>query len=132
MMGLDSTTVLGRSMRAAVLLMASLGGASVASAAPFCMRNQIIAPQCIYYDAIQCQRDAQRQGAVCDVNPQEYHLLAGSGEYCVVTSSGASSCVYQDRPSCAAEAVRQQGMCAAATPSRPARIPDPYSALNGQ
>ena len=39
--------------------------ASPALAAPFCLQNQIIPPQCIYYDANECQHDAMRQGGVC-------------------------------------------------------------------
>jgi hypothetical protein len=123
--------VLGRPMRAVVLL-AGLAAPIGAMAAPFCLRNQMLAPQCIYYDAAECQRDAQRQGAVCSVNPSEFTLLAGSGQYCVVTSTRASLCVYADRNTCAAEAARQHGACMDAIPAGRPAAPDPYSAVNGR
>ena len=32
------------------------------AAAPFCIQSQGIAPLCIYYDALDCGHEAQRQG----------------------------------------------------------------------
>jgi hypothetical protein len=92
----------------------------------------MIPPQCIYYDAAECQRDAQRQNAVCSVNPDEIRLSAGPGQYCVVTAGGVAQCIYTDRDSCTAEASRQHGTCAEAPQTAPSRAPDPYADVNGQ
>lgn len=103
-----------------------------AIAAPFCIQSQVLTPQCIYYDAQQCDLAAQRQGAVCATNPREVKLSPGNGQYCVVTSGQVSVCAYADRATCAKAAALQQGTCADA-PARAggAGTPDPYSAANG-
>jgi hypothetical protein len=84
----------------AIALLAGLPAAG-AEAAPFCIRSQVLPPQCIYQDAQQCDREAQRQGAVCSTNPAELRLTPGWGKYCVVTSSRTSDCSYGDRTTCA-------------------------------
>lgn len=103
-----------------------------AMAAPFCLTGQLLPPQCIYYDARQCERDAQRQGEACSANPAEVTLSRGAGLYCVVTSSRVSLCAYTDRATCAREATQQNGICTGA-PARSAGVgaPDPYSPING-
>ena len=78
------------------------------AAAPFCIQNQGIAPLCIYYDALDCGREAQRQGAAC-ANPAELRLTPRSRPYCVVTSGQVSLCNLGDRTSCARSAVLQRG-----------------------
>jgi hypothetical protein len=103
-----------------------------AVAAPFCMRNQVMTPQCIYYDAGECEREARRQNGYCDVNPAELRVTTGTGQYCVVTSGRASLCAYFDRDTCSRDADRQNGVCTSATKIAPARTPDPYSEVNGQ
>jgi hypothetical protein len=106
--------------------------AAGAEAAPFCIRSQVLPPQCIYQDAQQCDRDAQRQGAVCSANPAELTLTPGNGKYCVVTSSRISICAYGDRTTCSRAAASLQGTCTDAPPSvGGAGVPDPYSATNG-
>jgi hypothetical protein len=107
------------------------GTAGPAFAAPFCIENQSMPPQCNYYDASECQYDAVRQGGVCSANPGELTLQAGIGQYCVTTSYGASACVYPDRGSCMAEAARQHAACTAAPNVAPGKSPDPYSAVGG-
>jgi hypothetical protein len=101
-----------------------------AMAAPFCLTSQAIPPQCIYYDAGLCQRDAARQGASgeCVVNTKEVRLTPSTGAYCLVTSTVTSQCVYLDYDSCLREANRQQGACAsaAAGAGRPG-VPDPFA-----
>src|SRR3954454_7168876 len=74
--------------------------ALTAEAAPFCIRSQVLPPQCIYQDAQQCDREAQRQGAVCSINPAELRVTPGNGRFCVVTSSRISNCSYGDRTTC--------------------------------
>ena len=103
-----------------------------ALAAPFCVRGQILPPQCIYYDARDCERDARHQGEVCSANPAEVTLSQGPGLYCVVTSSRVSVCAYTDRTTCAREAMQHNGICSEA-PARSAGVgsPDPYSPVNG-
>ena len=106
--------------------------APAAEAAPFCLRGQILPPQCIYYDARQCELEAQRQGEVCSANPAEVTLSRGAGLYCVVTSSRVSVCAYTDRGTCARDAMQHNGTCTEA-PARSAGVgaPDPYSPING-
>jgi hypothetical protein len=112
----------------AFILAASAGSAL---AAPFCIENQALPPQCNYYDAAECQADAARQGGVCSANPQQLTLQSGIGQYCLATSYGASLCIYPDRGSCMADAVRQHGACTAAPNVAPGKAPDPYSAVGG-
>jgi hypothetical protein len=102
-----------------------------AVAAPFCLQSQVIPPQCIYYDAQQCNREAARQDGVCGANPDELPLSPGPGKFCVVTSSRTSTCAYADRPTCTQEALRQNGTCTEA-PRTAAGVPDPYSPINGR
>jgi len=102
-----------------------------AFAAPYCIQNQSLPPQCNYFDPSQCQRDAARQGGVCSANAQQFTMQRGIGQYCVVTSGGASNCSYVDRGTCNTEAEREQGACMEAPVIAPAKAPDPYSAING-
>lgn len=102
-----------------------------APAAPFCIQNQVLPPQCIYVDAQECAREAQRQNAQCTPNISQNRLSQRHGEYCVVTSSGAAVCAYADYQTCSTEAQRQRGACMQAQPNRAAREPNPYSPLNG-
>jgi hypothetical protein len=115
---------------AAVALTGSMF-AQPAMAAPFCLKSQVLAPLCIYQDALDCGREAARQGATCAANPAEIKLTTGVGQYCVVTSSQISVCAYADRTSCARDAVLQRGTCVDAPQTAPARTPDPYSSVNG-
>lgn len=112
-------------------ILAALASPNGALAAPFCIGNQSVPPQCIYDDASSCQREAARQGGVCSANEAQLTLQPGIGQYCVVTSSLVSVCVYPDRVSCAAEAARQHGACVAAPDVRPEQSPDPYSSVGG-
>jgi hypothetical protein len=107
-------------------------GATPAVAAPFCIRTQALSPQCIYYDAGQCQTEAFRQGGVCTVNTAEVHLKPGIGQYCMVTSSVVSLCAYADRGTCAAEATRHHGACVEGPGIAPGKAPDPYAAVGGR
>jgi hypothetical protein len=130
-MKLIQQAILPHPLRATVLVL-SLAAPVSAIAAPFCVRNQMLAPQCIYYDASECQRDAQQQGGVCSVNPSEFPVQAGSGQYCLVTSTRASLCVYSDRNTCTADALRQHGACTDMVRAGPSGAPDPYALQNGQ
>jgi len=117
---------------AALVVIAGSAFSQPANAAPFCIRNQIIQPQCMYYDAHQCEQEAQKQNAECVANPAELRMTQAHGEYCVVTSGRVSICAYADRTSCAAEASRQHGTCIPAEQNAPQRTPDPYSPFNGR
>ena len=102
-----------------------------AAAAPFCLTNQVMQPQCIYYDAQECSREAARQNAVCSANPAELPLSPNVGQYCVVTSSRASNCSYADRQTCDRAATQQNGTCVIAPTRQSVGAPDPYSPVNG-
>lgn len=112
-------------MLAAVVAGVAWSGAAMA--APFCLQSQGITPQCIYYDAALCQRDAQHQNAECAINKSEVKIRGGTGQYCMVTSSLVTVCHYQDRDSCVADAKRQNGACTDGPTQSPNRAPDPYS-----
>jgi hypothetical protein len=101
-------------------------------AAPFCLSTQVVPPQCIYYDARECNQEAQRQGGYCGTNPTELRLTDGPGQFCVVTSGHFSVCAYVDRPSCEQEAARQHGTCAVSTRHVAVGSPDPFSTVNGR
>ncbi|WP_428484018.1 hypothetical protein [Rhodopila sp.] len=124
---------LTQAVRLGVLILA-VGGSfcQQAAAAPFCISNQVIAPLCIYYDAQECQQEANRQGAECSANPTELRLTRGVGQYCVVTSGQVSVCAYADNRTCALDAARQHGACVIAPQIAPAATPDPYSTTVGQ
>jgi hypothetical protein len=105
-------------------------GPSIALGAPFCMTNLSVPPQCMYYDAHQCQTQAARQGMYCVPNPNETRPGVGSGQYCLITAPGVSFCNYVDRDTCATEAARQHGVCYH-DEARATGAPDPYSYYGG-
>ena len=111
------------------LLASTVAGFS-ARAAPFCLQNQAVPPQCIYYDANSCRRDAARQGAWCIVNPDAVGTAQpGGGSYCMVTSGGVSVCNFSDGVSCAREAAHEGGACVAAPTPPVVNTPNPYQYL---
>ncbi|MDR3538703.1 MAG: hypothetical protein P4L71_19565 [Acetobacteraceae bacterium] len=116
-----------RNTRRIAVVLAGLAWSGAAAAAPFCLQNQGMTPQCIYYDAASCQHEAQRQNADCGINRNEVTIRGGTGQYCMVTSSLVTTCHYQDRDSCLADARRQNGACTDAPAVSPSRAPDPYS-----
>ena len=103
-----------------------------AHAAPFCLQSEAIPPQCIYFNADTCRRDANRQGGYCGTNPDEVHVVTNIGQYCVTTSQIVSLCVYLDRTSCEAEAARQHGACTTSPGRAPSGAPDPFAANVGR
>lgn len=103
-----------------------------AQAAPFCIQSQGLTPQCIYYDAGDCQKEANRQGAICSANPDEVHLSANVGQYCLITSQQVSLCIYSDRGTCTADAARQHGACTDSPTIAPSGAPDPFAAIGGR
>jgi len=89
-------------------------GPHAAMAAPFCMNLLGGAPQCIYYDAGECQKDSAKQGATCLPKPESGRTQSagsGSGQYCLALSSGATICSYYDFASCNRDAAKQNGAC---------------------
>ena len=121
---------------ASTMTVLASGGTAVlpgsAHAAPFCLSNQSVPPQCIYTDPASCERESARQGGVCVANPAEVHLSSGVGQYCLVTATQASFCVYSDRSTCANDALRQGGACVYAPGVAPSRAPDPYASVGGR
>jgi hypothetical protein len=101
-------------------------------AAPFCIATESVPPQCIYYDAHDCRKEATRQGGICSVNPNELHVSTNVGQFCLVTSQQVSLCIYLDRGTCDAEAARQHGACVSSPGVAPSGAPDPYSAFGGR
>ena len=115
-----------------LILLGSLLLPMTAQAAPFCIESQGLTPQCTYYDAGECQKEANRQGATCSANNDEVRLTANVGQYCLVTSQQVSLCIYSDRSTCAADATRQHGACTNAPTVAPSGAPDPYAAIGGR
>ena len=114
---------------AGACVLAALCPAPVALAAPFCLETATVPPQCIYYDARECRREAAHQGGGCVVNPAEIAVRPGTGEFCVATSSGATNCDYSDTNNCARDALQQGGVCIPAPPQAAGNVPDPYRYL---
>jgi hypothetical protein len=109
-------------------LLAPAGG----HAAPFCIGTEALPPQCIYYDANSCHKEAGRQGGICSVNKKELRVTRNVGQYCLVTSQKVSLCIYSDRATCSAEAQRQHAACTYAPGVAPSGAPDPYAGLGGE
>jgi hypothetical protein len=101
-------------------------------AAPFCIGSESVLPQCIYYDADSCRKEAGRQGGYCSANPNEVRVSTNLGQYCVVTSQQVSLCLYLDRESCESAAARQHGACVASPGTAPSGAPDPFAANGGR
>jgi hypothetical protein len=104
--------------------------AHTASAAPFCLRNAAVPPQCIYYDPSECRRESTKQGGWCEPNPGETRMATGTGQYCLVGGQGAAICAFLSRESCDAEAARLHGACYH-DEARGNGAPDPYAAFSG-
>ena len=100
-------------------------------AAPFCIGTEAVPPQCIYYDANDCRKQAVRQGGTCSANAAELHVTTNLGQYCMVTSQRVSLCIYLDRGTCEADAARQHGACVSSPGVAPSGAPDPFSATAG-
>jgi hypothetical protein len=115
-----------------LIVLGVLGMPLAAHAAPFCIQSQGLPAQCIYYDAGDCQKEANRQGAICSANPDEVHMTANVGQYCLITSQQVSLCIYSDRDTCIADAARQHGACSYAPEVAPSGAPDPYAAIGGR
>lgn len=128
----DMQQIIRRVRRAVLVLAVAAPASAPAVAAPFCIQNQVIAPQCIYYDAQQCQRDAAKQNAECAANPSELHLTRGNGQYCVVTSGQVALCNFTDLGVCTREANQQNGACVPSPQRVSIGSPDPYSTTQGQ
>jgi hypothetical protein len=102
-----------------------------AHAAPFCIGSEALPPQCIYYDANSCAKEALRQGGICSANPKEVRMTTNVGQYCVVTGQQVALCYYSDRQSCTTAATRLQGACMSRPELAPSGAPDPYSSTAG-
>ncbi|MDQ2802500.1 MAG: hypothetical protein M3Y41_07385, partial [Pseudomonadota bacterium] len=80
--------IMRHSIRAAGLsvallpLAAGVLASAPAVAAPFCLQNEAIPAQCIYYDATDCQRRAAQMHGFCTANPAEVTVTPGNGQYC--------------------------------------------------
>ncbi len=101
--------------------------APAAWAAPFCVVVQGIPPQCMYHDARECWQRANQLHGVCNPNPEEITLPAGSNRFCFVDSSRASQCIYPDRGTCNRDAASKGGACIDNRDVNPVQ-PDPYQA----
>ena len=109
-----------------LLLALSLAAARSAVAAPYCVRTDSIAPQCLYYDAASCNERARQMHGYCSINTAELRIAPGIGHFCLLTSGNVSNCLYPDAGSCDAEAKRQHGLCVSAPARDESPAPDPY------
>jgi len=106
---------------------------AVGHAAPFCIGSEAVPPQCIYYDADSCRKEAIRTGGICSANPEQIKAAGAQfAKYCVVTSQRVSFCNYMDRTSCDAAALHYHGACVASPEATAPGAPDPYAANGGQ
>ena len=98
-------------------------------AAPFCLQSDAIPPQCIYFDAALCAKDAAKQGGECSANRAEVVLVPNVGKYCMVTSQRASLCIYASITSCQNAAKAQGGACVELYGTG-SGAPNPYNQFN--
>jgi hypothetical protein len=108
---------------AAILVSTSLSG----TAAPFCLALNGTAPQCMYVDGNECQRDAARQNGACVPNPANWTTPSSRvGEYCMILPIGLTHCGYADGIACSQDALKQHGVCTKSAGTLPQQVPDPY------
>ncbi len=113
------------------LLLGTLIAATPAFAAPFCVQTEALPPQCLFFDAGSCQKQAARMKGWCTGNPEALNIAPGIGRTCLVTSGMATSCEYDNPASCAREAAHEGGVCVQSPPPRPAgNTANPYQFLN--
>ena len=86
-------------------------GQNALASAPFCAQSQTTSPQCYYYDAQACRKEASAMDGICVVNEESVNLPDGYGNYCLVLSSNTLDCLYLDINSCNEAAKRQNGIC---------------------
>jgi hypothetical protein len=115
-------------MRKLVAAAIILGSTSLsAMAAPFCLAITGAAPQCMYADGNDCQRDANRQNGACVPNPAEVTVPSSRmGEYCMILPVGFTHCGYADGNACARDALQEHGVCAKSAGTIPQQVPDPF------
>jgi hypothetical protein len=114
---------------AVVLVSTSLS----AVAAPFCLQIEGTAPQCMYVDGNQCQRDATRQNGACVPNPANWKAPTSRvGEYCMILPIGLTHCGYADGIACSQDALKQHGVCTKSAGTLPQQVPDPYTPNAGR
>jgi len=84
-------------------------------AAPiFCVKAPGVQPQCIYNDARQCIKKANRMSeGFCDINEDEVELPESSGYFCLVTSTRYIQCPYTSYKSCVQDIKSKNGICVA-------------------
>ena len=104
--------------------------AAPAGAAPFCVAQQGIPNQCLYFDPAECKLRAQQLGGNCAANPGEVATTNASttSPYCI-TGPNYSSCKFIDRGACEAEAARMGVACVEGTTPPAGATPDPYRDL---
>jgi hypothetical protein len=105
---------------------------AVGHAAPFCIGSEAVPPQCIYYDADSCRKEAIKTGGICSANAAEIRAGAQFAKYCVITSQQVSLCNYMDRTSCDAAALHYHGACVSSPEATAPGAPDPFAANGGK
>lgn len=103
--------ILGGTLAASLLLASLLLAPRPAEAAPFCLARPDGSRDCVYHDAAECRKLADKGHARCVVNSQEIRLPANPSPYCVVTTYRSVSCWYFDLQSCRRDAVQNGGTC---------------------
>ena len=104
--------------------------AGPAGAAPYCVAQQGIPNQCLFFDPGECKLRAQQLGGSCAANTAELPVASASPTfpYCV-TGPGYSACKFADRGACEAEAARMGVACVEGTAIATGAPPDPYRDL---
>ncbi len=114
---------------AGAVALATLAGP--AGAAPYCVAQQGITNQCLYFDPAECKLRASQLGGSCAANPTELSLPTTNPTfpYCV-SGPGYSACKFADRGACEAEAARLGVGCVeGSAPAAANAAPDPYRDL---
>lgn len=79
-------------------------------AAPFCVLQAGITPQCFYNDVMQCRKNMTSNGT-CILNPETHVTYRGGMYYCVIQSNLIAECNYIDRSQCNDEARLNGSIC---------------------
>jgi hypothetical protein len=101
-----------------------------AAAAPFCLTSNVLTPQCIYTDPVECSHRAAQIHGACAANPAEMRAFSGNQEFCVTDATRTGLCAYPDQASCDHAVERRAGSVCVRQPT--ATQPPGFSRANNQ
>jgi hypothetical protein len=82
-----------------------------AFAAPFCIEEAGIPPQCLYHDVQSCRNEAAKRSGFCSANLEEVALPEYSAPFCIIETGMAPVCAFQSGEDCNNEASKRSAVC---------------------